>query len=130
MSTGNNNPEKLCEDCTTELVMVAKFREKCNMSSVALEQLKRQINKDVSIYEDSRFQETINSSEHSSNANGEAFYENVEYAEDNVEYVIYDTSSELIEDIEITEKSQDNDIDIMDDDNSCNITNVSQIDHQ
>lgn len=106
--------------------MVAKFVEKCNMSSVALEQLKRQINKDENIYDDNRFEETINNSQHNNITNGDTFYENVEYAEDNVEYVIYDTSS----DIEITEKSQGNDIDIVEEDVSCNMANVSKMDQQ
>lgn len=92
----NTHPKKLCEECTTELVMVAKFREKCDMSAVALDQLRKQINKI-----DKSTEETV-VNEH----NDETFYENVEYSEENVEYVIYDTTADLIEETNDHDKSQ------------------------
>lgn len=80
--------------------MVAKFREKCDMSAVALDQLRKQINKIDKSKEETTT--TVVNAEH----NDETFYENVEYSEENVEYVIYDTTAELIEETNDHDKSQ------------------------
>lgn len=96
------HPKKLCEECTTELVMVAKFREKCDMSAVALEQLRKQM-----IKIDKSSGEGISTTLVNAELNDETFYENVEYSEENVEYVIYDTTADLIEESNNHDKSQD-----------------------
>lgn len=101
MSNDNSHPNKLCDDCTTELVMVAKFREKCDMSAAALDQLKRQINR-------KNKSEEISSTSHTdTDTNNDEFYENLEYTEENVEYVIYDTTADLIEETDVQDRSQD-----------------------
>lgn len=108
MSSSNTNPTKLCEDCTTELVMVAKFREKCAMSADALDELKRQmsrINK-VDDLEEIHVQ-TDMEDDKDIQPNSDQFYENIEYSEENVEFVIYDTSADLIEETDISEKPED-----------------------
>lgn len=96
-------PKQLCEDCTTELVMVAKFREKCSMSTVALDQLKRQIGKL------SKSKQTSNDvdTKHPDTNTGSHF-ENFDYCEGNVEYVIeYDTSADIIEEVDHSDKSHE-----------------------
>lgn len=97
MSNEDSHPKKLCDDCTTELVMVAKFREKCDISAAALDQLKRQMNKEH------KSEEIVSTD---AETNHDAFYESLEYTEENVEYVIYDTTADLIEETDIQDKSQ------------------------
>lgn len=82
--------------------MVAKFREKCDMSAVALEQLRKQM-----IKIDKSSGEGISTTLVNAELNDETFYENVEYSEENVEYVIYDTTADLIEESNNHDKSQD-----------------------
>lgn len=95
---------KLCEECTKELLMVAKFREKCEMSTVALDQLKLQINKMSKVEESERMRvETVNSEENSnSDSDSETVYENIEYTDENIEYVIYDTNNEFMDASDVT----------------------------
>lgn len=105
----NGHPKKLCEDCTTELVMVAKFREKCEMSTVALEQLKKQVNRMDKNEPFVRFKidtvvENTNTTETELNS-GEQLFESVEYAEENVEYIIYD--EDYIDENDVHDKLQD-----------------------
>lgn len=109
MTNDNGHPKKLCEDCTTELVMVAKFREKCEMSSIALEQLKKQVNRMDTNEPFVRFKidtvvENTNTSETGLNS-GEQLFESVEYAEENVEYIIYD--EDYIDENDVHDKLQD-----------------------
>lgn len=105
--------------------MVAKFREKCCMSSVALEQLMHQITKLNKPENDPSDRETKTRVEE--NINSETLYESIEYADENVEYVIYETGTDFIDESEISEKSQENDIDSVEEeiDNRCQ--NVSQM---
>lgn len=77
--------------------MVAKFHEKCEMSAAALEQIKRQINRKNKSDEIATIYQT------EADSNTETFYENVEFTEDNVEYVIYD--ADLIEETDDQDKS-------------------------
>lgn len=104
-------PTQLCEDCTTELVMVAKFLEKCSISSVALEQLKRQIGKlrkSSSRTKQVPAQTNLtNITTDSKDTNTELYYENFDYCEENVEYVIYDSAQDIIEEADISDKSVD-----------------------
>lgn len=109
MTNDNGHPKKLCEDCTTELVMVAKFREKCEMSSIALEQLKKQVNRMDKNEPFVRFKidtvvENTNTTETELNS-GEQLFESVEYAEENVEYIIYD--DEYIDENDVHDKLQE-----------------------
>lgn len=111
MSSGNTNsgnPRKLCENCTAELVMVAEFREKCAMSAVALDQLRRQMNRinKVEEFEEVHVQADLENDKELE-PNSEPLYENIEYSEENVEYVIYDTSADLIEETDSSEKPED-----------------------
>lgn len=93
----------MCEDCTAELVMVAKFREKCDMSAVALDRLRQQINKickPVTINHE-------NTDAKDSDSNSNQYYDQLEYTEENVEYVIYDSGTEFIEEADITDRPQE-----------------------
>lgn len=80
--------KRICELCTTELIMVAKFREKCEISANTLDRIRRQVT--------SMTIEPENSGE-------------------NIEYVIYDTNADFIDETQISmhEKEQE-------DDNNCN----------
>lgn len=102
MLSNNSHPKQLCEDCTTELVMVAKFREKCGMSTAALEQLKRKINKMKK--DDSDRTQAASKSEQ--NYSTDAFYESIDVADENVEYIIYDAITETAEESDIQDKSE------------------------
>lgn len=94
----DGSSSKICELCTAELVMVAKFHEKCEISANALDQIKRQISK--------MGQER----KPSANSNNDTFYEHiVEYAEENVEYVIYDTSTDFIDEIQDSTENKEED---------------------
>lgn len=97
----------MCEDCTTELVMVAKFREKCGMADIALEQLKKQINKihRSETVERLQVEADIGNVDEPEQNSSEQFFESVEYAEENVEYVIYD--SDFIDETDMHDKSPD-----------------------
>lgn len=101
----DSHPRKLCEDCTQELILVAKFREKCAQSVVALDQIKQKVNKQTNECEQVQIEiEACEMKEHEhSNSNSETLYENIEYAEENVEYVIYDTSTDFIDEIDVAE---------------------------
>lgn len=50
MANDSNYPRFICEECTTELVMVAKFHEKCELSMVALNKLTKQISKAKNVF--------------------------------------------------------------------------------
>lgn len=102
MPTDDNDPKQLCDQCTTDLVMVAKFREKCGMSEIALEQLKSQAIKRNEV--DQSETNTVNAKDSEQN-NDDQFFENVEYAEENVEYIIYD--SDFIEESDVNGKPSD-----------------------
>lgn len=90
--------------------MIAKFREKCEISANALDQIKRQIDRMSKVVEN-EIEEGIETGdvgngiecEPSSSSNNDTFYENIEYAEENVEYVIYDTNAEFIDETDISE---------------------------
>lgn len=102
LSNDDDLPKKLCDDCTTELVMVAKFHEKCEMSAAALDQIRRQIDRQ------SKSKDNLSTYQHTeTDSNADTFYEHLEYTEDNVEYVIYDASADLIEENDDQDKSQD-----------------------
>ncbi|XP_031626180.1 zinc finger protein 84-like [Contarinia nasturtii] len=108
----DSHPRKLCEECTQELIMVARFREKCEISTEALNQIKRKINKQFDESEQVDIGTVgINEQEELSNtnSNNETLYENIEYAEDNVEYVIYDeidVTENLIQDTNVESSIQ------------------------
>lgn len=110
MTSGSGYPKKLCEICTTELVMIAKFREKCEISANALDQINRQINR-MNNAEENEIEDGIETvdvgngdeREPKGCGNSDTFYENIEYAEENVEYVIYDTNAEFIDEIDNSE---------------------------
>lgn len=93
LSSDISDPKQLCEDCTTELVMVAKFFQKCNDSTVALDQLKRQINK-LNKTKQTPIRLDITTVVDSKDADTDLYYESFD---ENVEYVIYDSSTDIIE---------------------------------
>lgn len=72
------------------------------MSSIALDQLKRQIGK-LSKSSGTNLTNAIDST----GPNTDLYYENVDYCEENVEYVIYDSTAEIIEEAEIIDKSHE-----------------------
>lgn len=90
--------------------MIAKFREKCEISANALDQINRQIDRMSKVVEN-EIEDGIetgdvrngNECEPSGSSNNDTFYENIEYAEENVEYVIYDTNAEFIDETDISE---------------------------
>lgn len=103
MSNDISDPKQLCEDCTTELVMVSKFLQKCNDSTVALDQLKRQIGK-LNKSQQTPIQLDITTVGDSKDADTDLYYENFD---ENVEYVIYDSSTEIIEETDTSTKSHE-----------------------
>lgn len=103
LSNDISGPKQLCEDCTTELVMVAKFLQKCNDSTVALDQLKRQIGK-LNKSKQTPIQLDITAVVDVKDADAELYYENFD---ENVEYVIYDSSTDIIEETDTSVKSQE-----------------------
>lgn len=107
----NSYPKQLCEDCTMELVMVAKFLEKCSASVVILDQIKQQIGESVQ----APVQTSIPNPNTVNSKDADLYYENVDYCEENIEYVMYDSTTDIIEDADITDKShetqQNDDID-------------------
>lgn len=98
MTNDISDPKQLCEDCITELVMVAKFLQKCTDSTVALDQLKRQIGKLKQI----PIQLDITTAIDSKDVDTDLYYENFD---ENVEYVIYDSTTDLIEETDTSIKS-------------------------
>lgn len=95
----------MCEDCTMELVMVAKFLEKCTMSTVALDQLKQQI---VKLNESKHVpvqMNTLNTTIHSKDA--DLYYESIDYCDENVEYVTYESATDIIEEANIFDQSHE-----------------------
>lgn len=128
-SETDSYPQKLCEICTTELVMIAKFREKWEMSTNVLNQIKRQISKiqtEVQNNESLQIEPAdlaINSKDKSKS---DTFYENIEYVEDNgIEYVIYDTNADFIDEVVEDSVQRDDNSSMEDDDDdeeyNCNI---------
>lgn len=93
LSNDISDPKQLCEDCTTELVMVAKFFQKCNDSTSALDQLKRQIGK-MNKTKQTPIRLDITTIVDSKDADTDLHYESFD---ENVEYVIYDSSMDIIE---------------------------------
>lgn len=97
-------PKLVCEECTGELVMVAKFREKCAMSTAALGQLTKQIHRSSTTILKliSPQMETI---EEDPKTNDDSIrsdtIEPIEYDDDNVEYVIIDSGQDFGEGNEI-----------------------------
>lgn len=117
MTNDISYPKQLCEDCTTELVMVAKFLQKCSNSTAALDHLKRQIGK-LSKSKQMPVQMSVTNviDPKDADTNTDLYYENFDYCEENVEYVIYDSSADIIEETDISNKS--NEIQETDDPNS------------
>lgn len=106
--------------------MVANFREKCCVSAVALEQLMQQINKNHKTEENERnYKETETVTEET--CNSEPLYESIEYVDENVEYVLYDTGTDFANENDISEKSQEIDIDSVEVDIDYNCKTVSYI---
>lgn len=101
MTNDISDPKQLCEDCTTELVMVAKFLQKCNDSTVALDQLKRQIGK---LNKSKKLPIKMNgtTTTNSKDADTENYYENFD---ENIEYIIYDSTTDIIEETDTSIKS-------------------------
>lgn len=99
MSDDISDPKQLCEDCTTELVMVAKFLQKCNDSTVALDQLRRQIGK-LNKSQQTPIQLDITVVD----SKDDLYYENYD---ENVEYVIYDSPTHIIEETDTSIKSHE-----------------------
>lgn len=108
MTNDISYPKQLCEDCTTELVMVAKFLQKCSNSTAALDQLKRQIGK-LSKSKQMPVQMSVTNviDPKEADTNTDLYYENFDYCEENVEYVIYDSSADIIEETDISNKSNE-----------------------
>lgn len=111
-------PTFICEECVTELVMVAKFREKCNMSEAALKGLitssikatKGHIKLDKIAVNKSGTLSIIEAvKQNDSSEMTDMKYENIEYVvpgtyeEENVEYMIIDNNDEPIEMLGINE---------------------------
>lgn len=114
LSNDISDPKQLCEDCTTELVMVAKFLQKCNDSTVALDQLKRQIGK-LNKSKQTPIRLDITTVGDSQDPDTDLYYENFD---ENVEYVIYDSSADIVEETDTSTKSheQSNRINLDDED--------------
>lgn len=117
MLNDESYPKLVCEECTGELVMVAKFREKCAMSTAALGQLIKQLNtKSTTIMKiiDSKSEHIANrrsnaeSSRTATESRKEAIDEPIEYDDENVEYVIFDSSHDFDEDNEINNRTDEN----------------------
>lgn len=114
--------------------MVAKFREKCYMSKVTLDQLKRQmskINKSDGIEQVNVQTNVGNTDSKDSDPSNEPFYENIEYNEENVQFIIFDPRTELIEETDTQDKSPnspplDENDDIIDEDQTTyNCTEIN-----
>lgn len=122
LSGAKGCPNLVCEECTGELVMVAKFREKCQMSTTALNELTKQMGQKTKtinlklistqnslIIEDPRTE--ILSDINTENIRNENCTENsVDYNDESVEYVIFDSSQDLIEENEEIEKTDEQSI--------------------
>lgn len=92
--------------------MVAKFLQKCSNSTAALDQLKRQIgklNKSKQMPEQMSVTNVINPKDPNTDTdtNTDLYYENIDYCGENVEYVIYDSTTDIIEETDITNKSNE-----------------------
>lgn len=112
LSEAKDCPNLVCEECTGELIMVAKFREKCQMSTTALNELNKQLGQksktiDLNlistqnslIIEDPGTEALLDlDTENIKN-------ENIEYDDENVEYVIFDSIQDLIEENEVIDKT-------------------------
>lgn len=103
MTSDISDPKQLCEDCTTELVMVAKFLQKCNDSTVALDQLKRQIGK-MNKSKQVPIQLSVTAAMDAKDTDTDLYYENFD---ENVEYVIYDSATDIIDETDTSNKSHD-----------------------
>lgn len=103
MTSDISDPKQLCEDCTTELVMVAKFLQKCNDSTVALDQLKRQIGK-MNKSKQVPIQLSVTAAMDAKDTDTDLYYENFD---ENVEYVIYDSTTDIIDETDTSNKSHD-----------------------
>lgn len=140
--SGDYYPKLICEECTTELVLVAKFREKCAISSVTLDHLSKQMEqkaqtepKDTAINPNTEKQWTktnqsktkTNESKQNSQSNNEIFYENLEYVDDNVEYVIFDNNSDFIEEIHVLHETDGKSKKLADDENTLNHSKCEEV---
>lgn len=114
-------PALICEDCTTELVLVAKFREKCAMSSAALLELTEQIEQEsqsnakakcVLIRHVSKANQPNRTIDATSSSNGDEIFLVDGYDDDDVEYVVLD-GSDHIEDAHMEKHSSSPDDDEM-----------------
>lgn len=85
--------------------MVAKFHQKCSNSTATLDQLKRQIGK-LSKSKQMPAQMSVTDPKEA-DANTDLYYENVDYCEENVEYVIYGSPADIIEETDISNKSNE-----------------------
>lgn len=107
-------PHLVCEECTGELVMVAKFREKCQMSTMALNELNERLgqkSKTINlklistqnslILEDPGAEVLLETDTENINT------ESIHYDDENVEYVIFDSSQDLIEENDVIEKTDE-----------------------
>lgn len=140
--SGDYYPKLICEECTTELVLVAKFREKCAISSATLDQLSKQMEQKARIEpkdnginhntekhctKTNQSKAKINESKQNSQNNHEIFYENLEYVEDNVEYVIFDNNSDFIEEIHVLNETDGKTKKLTDDENTPNHSKFEEV---
>lgn len=116
LSGTKDGPNLVCEECTGELVMVAKFREKCQMSTTALNELTKQLGQKTKtinlklistqnslIIEDPGTEILLDTNtENIKNVN--CIEDSVDYNDESVEYVIFDSSQDLIEENEEIER--------------------------
>lgn len=114
-------PNLVCEECLGELIMFAKFREKCQMSTTALNELNKQLGQksktinlklistqnSLIIEENSRTEVLLDiDTENIKNRNiTDNFSESID--DENVDYVIFDSSQDLIEENEVIEKTDE-----------------------
>lgn len=121
LSEAKDCPNLVCEECTGELVMVAKFREKCQMSTTALNELNKQLSQKSKIInlklistqnsliiEEDPGTEVLLDTDTENNKNEnitDNFSESID--DENVEYVIFDSSQDLIEENEVIEKTDE-----------------------
>lgn len=121
LSEANKNcPNLVCEECAGELIMVAKFREKCQMSTTALNELNKQLDKKTKtinckligtqnslIIGDPETEVLMDADTETINTKNitDDFSESI--YDENVEYVIFDSSQDLIEENEVIEKIDD-----------------------
>lgn len=84
--------------------MVAKFLEKCSISTVALDELKQEI---IKLNESKHEPVQMTNSNTMQTKDSDLYYENIDYCEENIEYVMYDSTTDIIEEAEIFDRSHE-----------------------